>query len=117
MLGRPAEKSGTIVGLTGAFRDARHDSQRFHTRRTNCMRLSLGHVVRREKGRERAGDRWGGGLVDWGSGYWRVGGMDQLPAVGRPIHQTTKPPNHQSTIPPPDRQSIPILSLTTPSVS
>src|SRR3954468_3093454 len=37
MLGRQAVKSGTTVGINGAFRDARHASKRFHTRRTNCM--------------------------------------------------------------------------------
>jgi hypothetical protein len=37
MLGRLAAKSGTTTGSDGAFRDARHASKRFHTRRTNCM--------------------------------------------------------------------------------
>jgi hypothetical protein len=49
MLGRAAEKSGTMTGGRGACRDARHASQRFQKRRTNDIAAPLGHGVRPPK--------------------------------------------------------------------
>jgi hypothetical protein len=49
MLGRYAVKSGTMTGDRGAFRDARHVSQRFQKRRTNCMLLPSATLFAAEK--------------------------------------------------------------------